>query len=124
MSDASASAPHRPKLWLALLLSVFFPGVGHMYAGALRRGLVAVSIMLAVNLAYFVLAAQAFWLLLAVLVVGVLAWLVILYDVFRLCRRAPVQPLRPFQRWYVYVAVAAAYVAANAVFDFGARATI
>lgn len=38
MSEPSVEATQKPRRWLAILLSILMPGLGHAYAGAPLRG--------------------------------------------------------------------------------------
>lgn len=92
--------PAKRRWWLALLLSIVSLGVGHVYAGAWRRGLLIVAAAY-VAITLMVWAIPASIVLLIVFPLLLLAgWLWALTDSVRLCRRNPLQSLRWYQRWY------------------------
>jgi signal peptidase I len=105
--------PRRP--WLAALLSVLQPGLGHLYAGRPQRALGAwVSTFLAGSTTVFVAAQLPPTLILPLpILAGLLLVVVIAWDAVRCARQAgPAFVPRRYNRWYVYggVLVGAALV--------------
>jgi signal peptidase I len=110
-SPANLSTPRRP--WVAVILTLLLPGLGHLYAGAPQRGLFVYLLSLLVGLA----AAAAFTVLSATTVPFVLVTvseilaavlfvtLVARDAVLRARRAGPSYVLRRYNRWYVYTAL-------------------
>ena len=107
-----ASRARRP--WVAVVLTILTPGLGHLYAGAPRRalgfwflGLVAGVVIVAMLSAVASLSVVPAPLLLvaallgSVLIVGSIAW-----SAARTARSAGIDFVpRGFNRWYVYLAI-------------------
>ncbi len=103
---AERIAPRRTGV--ALLLTFFFPGLGHIYCGRFGKGLVllVLDFLLATPMPLlFVLQSPVFRLLLlgsAGLATAV--WIYALVDVVRLIPRLPKDyRLKDYNRWYIYV---------------------
>lgn len=114
--------------WRAALATLFFPGVGHVYAGRPLRGLVAWAAAAAVGLAALQasMVAPTRPLRLGALVLLVAALAALLADAARTARRAdPLAPRRPYQRTTVYLVLALlAVLFANLVVLPAARSRI
>ena len=95
----------KSSIWIAGLLSILTPGVGHLYAGRPRRGillwLVLSGFLLTLPVAFLFaptpIMLVAFW-----LPIGV--WLFIVLEAVRIVRShtGPIQRRR-YNRWYVYI---------------------
>ncbi len=88
--------------WLAAILSLIQPGLGHLYAGSLRRAAILLT-------SPFLLLLLLRWIFLgspvmatAGLVLVVIFWIVVSWDAAKRAREACAATLRWFQRWYVY----------------------
>ncbi len=94
---------HKCKPWLTALLSVIFPGLGHIYAGAARRGLLQLGLVTAALLIFGWTGKTAtlggFYLLIAITFAG-FGWIVI--DSILVCRRRQ-QKKKIYNRWPVYL---------------------
>lgn len=110
--------------FLAALLSIIFLGLGQLYAGRWRRALLFSAVNLATYWSFafgilpldrLLLLPAGFWLTAAVLAAAVAWWIVGVADAFIVARRAGTQTLRRFQRWHVYVGVACAILALDAL---------
>jgi signal peptidase I len=102
----SRTVARRP--WLAVVLSLLLPGLGHVYSGALRRGLITWTlVMIAGTVAFALLMILPAWAQLPVLALIVFAIpIVAALDAFRTARRQnPGFRLRAYNRWYVYVVI-------------------
>ena len=105
-SGAPPAAPRRQ--WVAGLLSLLVAGLGQVYAGRWRRGLALYA--LGWPLVYLACASLVwpvgFWVPLTLFALLVLWRVFIVGDAVGLAARAPVPyRLRPYNRWYVYVAI-------------------
>jgi len=107
-SDLPVPAPWHPRAWVAVVLSILLPGLGHLYAGRPLRGLVLLvalhvfavaAILLALGAPGAVLRIALFVLL---FVIGASAAPV---DAARMARRAAPGRKRMYQRWYALAAV-------------------
>jgi signal peptidase I len=98
----------RRKPWIAALLSLLLPGVGHMYSGALERGFIVLCVWWIIVVAMFALTAiLPAWIGAFLPYVLILAGLAaVMIDAARTARRAP-RPFIPqsYNRWYVYLVV-------------------
>jgi len=121
MSDATeakptAEKPRRP--FAAAVLALFVPGLGHLYAGELRRAI-------AVYLGYFLILLalllsglpKTFPGLLVFVVVLLAFYLWTIYDAARLASGKKDYVLKPYNRWYLYLAaiVAASFIGRGAL---------
>jgi signal peptidase I len=106
-APASAVRPMEPRSGSAAAVLTFLaPGVGHVYAGNARRGIVAALVALVVGVAGVArsMAAGTPALRIASLSLAPLAVLAIIVDAWRTARDAdPDRPPRRYQRAWVYV---------------------
>lgn len=116
---------HQRRPWLAVVLSLFQPGVGHLYAGSPKRAATAFGGMMLLIALIRVFLLGSFVLLVAALVLAIFAWLAIARDAARCARDAETVDLRWFQRWYVYptVILVIAFVVAPALRHVSDRLT-
>ena len=101
------SSGRRPVL--AVIANLFLPPLGHQYVGAARRGLLIWVACMAVTsaAALLLLLAPGRASILGMAIILVAAVLVLPIDGFVLARRAKSgYRLRPYNRWYAYLAVA------------------
>ena len=107
-----AAAPRSP--WLAAVLAVLVPGLGHVYAGRARRGAVAYLALVLAVVGFLALSmvAPAGWMRVGCLVLIVAAVAAVVVDAFRVARRTRETGFtpRPYHRWYVYLAFAVVMV--------------
>ncbi len=110
MADLAASGvrEHRgPSPWVAALLTVLTPGLGHLYIGQARRGITLfILILIADTLLMFAMMGvlARFWLFAISFLLLVGLWLYILFDAVRRARRSPVLPDHGQNGWATYVA--------------------
>jgi len=111
-APAQAGERRGPSPWVAVLLSVLTPGLGHLYIGQARRGLMFfVLVMIADTLLMFAMMGvlARFWMFAVSLAMLLGLWLFILVEAgVRAWRMHDFRP-RPYNRWQVY---AAAFVGA------------
>jgi signal peptidase I len=117
MDQSAAAEPiARPRRgWLAALLSIFWPGLGHLHIGQVRRALLAFAFYTVVVLLIY----SSTWvptgrLVFLVELLAVLPYLLIIIDAWRQGRRRRDYVLRPFNRWWVYLSVIVAFAVMNA----------
>jgi signal peptidase I len=99
-------APRRPAV--ALLLTFFFPGLGHIYCGRFGKGLVLLFLDIVLGMPVpllFMLESPVFKiLLLGAMGLGMAIWVYALVDVALIVRRLPKDyRLKDYNRVYVYV---------------------
>lgn len=99
--------PRKP--WLAALLTLLTPGLGHVYAGNANRGLVAYLCVLVTVLSYFL--GPVTWIpapanIIASFALGLVCFTYVIYDAVVVARmnRNDCQ-LRAYNRWYVYLGI-------------------
>ncbi len=107
-APAAVGERREPSPWVAGLLTVLTPGLGHLYIGQPRRGLLFfVLVMIADTLLMFAMMGvlARFWMFAVSLVLLLGLWLFILIDAtVRAYRMADYTP-RPYNRWQVYAGV-------------------
>jgi signal peptidase I len=104
--DGSVARPRRPRR--AVLLSLFTPGLGHLYAGEPRRGAIVWAICTVGFLIGMLLATRLAGLGQLLALAAVLVALAVgpAWDAARTARRQSADyRLRGYNRWYVYVGV-------------------
>jgi signal peptidase I len=119
---AAATTPRRP--WLALLAGFFAPPLGHVYAGAPLRGVVVMTLSMAAALPVWMLTLRAqSSVALAILVVLLVALAVAVpTDAYGVARRAGQgYVLRPYNRWFVYLALVLVWMLSEDYLRAGAR---
>ncbi len=100
--------PVRRRPWVAVVMSLLLPGLGHLYAGAPRRAMAFWMLTLAAGTGAVAIEAalQSRVLLLWGVVAPVLIFAPIAWSAARTARAAGVDFVpRRYNRWYVYVAV-------------------
>lgn len=111
LSAPAADRPMGPRSpWAAAALTFFAPGVGHVYAGHARRGMMAAAAFVAVVMGGMAasMAAGVPALRIACLLLIPLAVLGMMADAWLTARRAdPGREARPYQRLWVYAALLA-----------------
>lgn len=95
------------KPWLAFTLSFLCPGLGQLYNGNLVLAGVALAVGTSLALASTPFLFDALSTLLAAMLVGFVFDLIFAIQALREARRLKAVDLRPFQRWWAYVAFAA-----------------
>jgi len=94
-----------PSPWVAALLTVLTPGLGHLYIGQARRGLVLFAmIMVADTLLVFALMGvlARFWMFAISLALLLGLWLYIIIDASTRAYRMTEHPAKGYNRWQVY----------------------
>lgn len=94
--------PRRP--WIATALTLLAPGLGQLYAGEARRGILLALGYLSMFAGLLLLKVPRSFLGLIVFVLAILAYFAwAMWDAARIARYRPVYTLRPFNRWYLYL---------------------
>jgi signal peptidase I len=115
-APASLQADRGPSPWVAGLLTVLTPGLGHLYIGQARRGITLfVLVLIADTLLMFAMMGvlARFWMFATSFALLVGLWTYILADAVMRARRAPPSPLHNKNHWAMYVG---AFVMACLVF--------
>lgn len=106
----------RRKPWLAALLALLWPGLGHFYCGKPVAAAFLFLVVIAISYAALFMVLNAdfgIWNLILPLVVLVLAQMAIAAQAFRLARRSgDDHGSLSYNRWYVYVVLVAVFVLA------------
>lgn len=99
--------------WLAGLISIFCPGLGQIYNGKGRTGIITSLIVSFANaLAMFTGAVSLYFLILFV-AVEFLTYFLSIYDSIVSAIRIKSQPLKIYQRWYFYVIFYLVFILSN-----------
>lgn len=99
--------PTKPRNpWIAALLSLLLPGLGQLYDGEPWRGLaVYLGSLSVVAVPLWVGLPKTFLGLIVFILIFLFYWLWMLWDAARIARRNRDYVLKPFNRWYLYLAV-------------------
>ena len=107
MTESAADRPRRA--WVAAVLAFSLTGLGHVYAGRPRCGVVLWLLTSAAGylcLYAVVLLVPSIVAVVAFLGVWVVVWIWTIVDAARSAKAAPVPySLRPYNRWYLYAAI-------------------
>jgi signal peptidase I len=128
-APANMSAHRSPSPWVAALLTVLTPGLGHLYIGQARRGITLfVLVMIADTLLMFAMMGvlARFWMFATSFALLIGLWLFILQDAIMRARRTPPSPLQSQNRWTIYVgafALACLVFAAPCIYALQAKAS-
>jgi signal peptidase I len=102
------------KPWIAGLLSLFWPSLGHLYVGAAQRGLILLAFLysLMILAGWLGLYTTSFWGsiwgTIGLSTFFFIFWMAIVDDAIRLAKLRQEFILKKYNKWYVYVVVAIA----------------
>ncbi|RPI18626.1 MAG: signal peptidase I [Ignavibacteriae bacterium] len=101
------------KVWLAVILNLFCRGLGYIYIGELKRGLLTFVVLMLLDsiliLSYYLFPPELWLLLLIVVYLFVFSWLV--FDTFKRTKKIYRDyELKKYNKWYFYTAVYAIFV--------------
>jgi len=104
-APSQAAEQRAPSPWVAALLSVLTPGLGHVYIGQAARGiffflLIMVADTLLISAMMGVLA--RFWMFAVSIGLLLGVWLFIMIDATLRAYRMTDHPRRPYNKWWVY----------------------
>jgi signal peptidase I len=128
-APANAKEQRAPSAWVAALLTVLTPGLGHLYIGQVRRGITLfILVMIADTLLMFAMMGvlARFWMFATSFMLLVGLWLFILVDAVMRARRTPPSAAQPQNRWAMYAGafvVACLVFAAPCIYAFQAKAS-
>jgi signal peptidase I len=105
-SGGRAAQPRSP--WIAALLALLMPGLGHMYIGQARRGMVLFGLIAGASVLYVLahFATPRFWM---IIVPGAMVLALFLFAVIDPARQARhIDAFRPhsYNKWYLYAGAA------------------
>jgi signal peptidase I len=118
-----------PSPWVAAMLTVLTPGLGHLYIGQVRRGITLfVLILIADTLLMFAMMGvlARFWMFATSFMLLVGLWFYIVVDVVRRARRTPPSPILAQSGAALYVAaftIACLLIASPFVYGWHAHAS-
>src|SRR5437660_12565723 len=104
-APADAREQHGPSPWLAALLTVLTPGLGHLYIGQARRGITLfILVMVADTLLMFAMMGvlARFWMFAVSLGLLLGLWLYIMVDAVHRAQRMRDYPYERYHRWTTY----------------------
>ncbi|MBL4735101.1 MAG: signal peptidase I, partial [Flavobacteriales bacterium] len=96
----------RKSPWLAALLSLMMMGLGHVYAGKIKKGILCYLGFLIIVFSIRFLAFQ-FYIFVGVLALVFLYWVFVIVDAFRTVSRNPEPQRQKYDRWYTYLLIIA-----------------
>jgi signal peptidase I len=103
----AAQEAHGPSPLIAALLSFIVPGLGHLYLGQARRGLLlfALVVVAGTALMFSLMGVLArFWMLSVSCMLLLGLWIYVLIDAAARAYRTPEYPRKRYNRWQVYLA--------------------
>lgn len=104
VEEAATGQGAHGSRWLALLLSLLMPGVGHIYVGYTRRGLTLLGLIIAWRWLFFLLIRQGllprFWVFTTLVALLIALVLFALIDPVLKARKTRAPGLGPYARWY------------------------
>lgn len=104
ISQQDSKINNNKRPWLAVLLSLFFLGLGHIYGGKTKKGIkIYLCFLLIVFSVRFV--AYSFFIFAGIIVLLILYYFYVLIDAYILVKRNPVIPERKFDKWYFYLVI-------------------
>jgi signal peptidase I len=104
----------------AALLSALLPGLGHIYTGELKKGVLLICIPYGVLILVGIFGLlSTFYGLVSVILLAIVFYLYSIFSSFKAARRNHNYQLRAFNRWFYYVAIIIfVSTAANALLSF------
>ena len=104
IGSTSEYNPRRPIL--AVLLSILVPGLGHVYAGNLAKGLLlSIFTFVALLNAGMMFDLSSFYATVLLRLGFIFFYLYVFISAFLLARKNKIYTLKKFNRWYVYLAL-------------------
>jgi len=104
--ETQANERRGPSPWVAAVLTVLTPGLGHIYIGQARRGITLfVLVMIADTLLMFAMMGvlARFWMFAVSLALLLGLWLFIMADAILRANRMREHPRQSYNRWPIYV---------------------
>ncbi|MFZ4741624.1 MAG: signal peptidase I [Bacteroidales bacterium] len=103
-SIKTVKRPKRKKPWVASFLSLFSLGLGHVYAGKIKKGVIIylgfILIVLSVRFLAF-----SFYVFVGLIAVIVAYYLYTIFDAFLSVKRNPDAAPKKYDKWFVYLAI-------------------
>ncbi|HUW17828.1 MAG TPA: signal peptidase I [Sedimentisphaerales bacterium] len=130
MSEATTNVKNRRHSWLAVMLSLIMPGLGHIYCGRIVKGLVLAFLSgILVPVIFGALSVSRSSVHMVVMIPALLAylavWLIAIIDSWYTARHtASAYILKDYNRWYVYVILLAMSMAGSTQISFNIRSSL
>jgi len=98
------SRPKRKRPWVASLLSLFMLGLGHAYAGKIKKGVFIYLglILIALSIRFL---AFSFYVFVGLIIVIAGYYLYVIIDAFLSAKRNPNLTWMKYDKWYVYLSI-------------------
>jgi signal peptidase I len=126
-APSQAQQPRGPSVWVAALLTLLTPGLGHVYIGQARRGVTLFALVLAADvlLMFALMCVLArFWMFAISLTLLIGLWLFIVVDATVRAARTDDAPRHSYNKWPVYVGAFVIACLVTAIpFVYGAKAS-
>jgi len=106
--QTSTTEENKPRMvWAAVILTLLFPGLGHIYCGEIKRGIgLFVSAIITVSALFVLLGLFPNIITLIILFTGELSILIcFLYDAVRIAQSKKEYYLRGYNKWYLYILI-------------------
>lgn len=118
LTDNNNPTQHTPRnSFVAFFLSLLVPGLGHVYIGQLKQGIVFfLSLFLILVIAFAIGVPNAYWLL-SLLIISVLLRLFIMISATIKAAGKKEYILKPYNKWYIYLLVIVIYFSVLLVYD-------
>ncbi|TRZ65840.1 hypothetical protein D4R20_01445, partial [bacterium] len=107
MNDETSAAQSNKNIkkrnsFLAVILSLLCPGLGHIYSGDLKKGII---IYFAFNILVLIIFILSMLFSMALMILILVVVLFIVFDVIKLSKRNKEYELKSYNRWYVYITI-------------------
>src|SRR5262245_28985730 len=126
-APSQAQEPRGPSVWVAALLTLLTPGLGHVYIGQARRGVTLFALVLAADvlLMFALMCVLArFWMFAISVALLLGLWFFIVVDATIRAARTDDAPRQSYNKWPVYVGAFLIACLVTAIpFVYGAKAS-
>ena len=128
MAEATVNTKHKRRSWLAVILSLVLPGLGHVYCGRIVKGIILISLSrMLIPVICRILSVSHSSIRMEVIITSLLAsvvvWLVAIIDSWYTARHTPYSyTLKDYNRWYIYVLLVLMSITSSKHIAFNFRA--
>lgn len=96
------------KKWIAVLFTILTTGLGHIYCGRVKRGIIFILIPITATVTAFLVLKvyPSFLLLISFLTICIIYLIYCIFDVIKIAQKQSVHyETKKFNRWYIYLAL-------------------
>ena len=94
------------NVYVAFLLSLFFPGLGQIYNGQPKKGVVFFGLIFILSLFFWLRLLYSFYGLLSFIIIHIALVIYIIIDAVKNAKRQKEYVLKPYNTWYYYLLIA------------------